>query len=328
MSKLVTIYGGSGFVGRYIARRMAKLGWRVRVAVRRPNEALFVKPYGAPGQVEPVLCNIRDDASVRAALRGADAVVNCVGTFDRFGKNNFDAVQAEGAGRVARLAAAEGVETLVHLSAIGANAESPANYARTKGEGEAAVLAAFPAAVILRPSVIFGSGDGFFNKFASLARLFPVLPLPHAGTKLQPVYVDDVAEAAVAAITGTASPGIYELGGPEVLSLKEAMHRMLSTIQRRRLVLGVPAFLMRIPAFLLDMAEAVTMGLLKNKLITRDQITMLADDNTVARGAKGLTDLGITPTTIEAVLPEYLWPYRPSGQFAAIKDSAKNLKKA
>ncbi len=328
MSKLVTIYGGSGFVGRYIARRMAKLGWRVRVAVRRPNEALFVKPYGAPGQVEPVLCNIRDDASVRAALRGADAVVNCVGTFDRFGKNNFDAVQAEGAGRVARLAAAEGVETLVHLSAIGANAESPANYARTKGEGEAAVLAAFPAAVILRPSVIFGSGDGFFNKFASLARLFPVLPLPHAGTRLQPVYVDDVAEAAVAAITGTASPGIYELGGPEVLSLKEAMHRMLSTIQRRRLVLGVPAFLMRIPAFLLDMAEAVTMGLLKNKLITRDQITMLADDNTVARGAKGLADLGITPTTIEAVLPEYLWPYRPSGQFAAIKDSAKNLKKA
>ncbi len=275
-----------------------------------------------------MLCNIRDDASVRAALRGADAVVNCVGTFDRFGKNNFDAVQAEGAGRVARLAAAEGVETLVHLSAIGANAESPANYARTKGEGEAAVLAAFPAAVILRPSVIFGSGDGFFNKFASLARLFPVLPLPHAGTKLQPVYVDDVAEAAVAAITGTASPGIYELGGPEVLSLKEAMHRMLSTIQRRRLVLGVPAFLMRIPAFLLDMAEAVTMGLLKNKLITRDQITMLADDNTVARGAKGLADLGITPTTIEAVLPEYLWPYRPSGQFAAIKDSAKNLKKA
>lgn len=327
MSKLVTIYGGSGFVGRYIARRMAKLGWRVRIAVRRPNEALFVKSYGVPGQVEPVLCNIRDDASVRAALRGADAVVNCVGTFDRRGKNNFAAVQAEGAARIAQLAAAEGVGALVHLSALGADAQSESIYARTKAEGEAAVLQAFPAAVILRPSVIFGQEDGFFNKFAALAALFPILPVPHAQTKFQPVYVDDVAQAAVKAVTGEAAPGIYELGGPETAGLGDWLKGMMPVIRRRRLVLGLPAFLMRIPAFALDMAEVVTGGLFRNRLITRDQITLLASDSTVAPGAKTLADLGIEPTAAEGVLPEYLWRYRPSGQYAAIKESAKNLKK-
>ncbi|MCU0816596.1 MAG: complex I NDUFA9 subunit family protein, partial [Cypionkella sp.] len=187
MSKLVTIYGGSGFVGRYIARRLAADGWRIRVAVRRPNDAIFVRPYGVPGQVEPVLCNIRDDASVRAAMLGADAVVNCVGILNAVGKNRFDAVQAEGAGRVARIAAELGVQRLVQLSAIGADAGSDSDYARTKAKGEAAVLAAFPQAVILRPSVIFGTEDQFFNRFAAMTRFGPILPVVGANTKFQPV---------------------------------------------------------------------------------------------------------------------------------------------
>jgi NADH dehydrogenase len=327
MTKLVTIFGGSGFVGRYIARRMAKEGWRVRVAVRRPNEALFVKPYGTPGQVEPVACNIRDDASVRAVIRGADAVVNCVGILNRSGKNTFGAVQAEGAGRVARIAAAEGVATLVQISAIGADAASDSDYARTKAEGEAAVLAAFPSAVILRPSIIFGTEDGFFNRFASMARLGRVLPVVGAETRFQPVYVDDVAAAAVTGVLGQAAPGIYELGGPEVDTFRGLMGRMLRIIQRRRAVINVPFVLARIMGLGFDMLQAVTLGLIENKMITRDQVRNLARDNVVAPGARGFADLGITPTAMEAVLPDYLWCYRPSGQYAAIKDSAKNLKK-
>ena len=327
MSKLVTIYGGSGFVGRYIARRMAKAGWRVRVAVRRPNEALFVRPYGVVGQVEPVLCNIRDDASVALAMQGADAVVNCVGTFDRGGRNNFDAVQNSGAARVARLAAQAGVGALVHISAIGADVNGASLYARSKGAGEAAVLAAFPRAMILRPSVIFGAEDGFFNRFAGMARMGPILPLVGGNTRFQPVYVDDVAQAAVAGITGQAV-GIYELGGPEVDTFRGLMGRMLKVAQRRRAVINLPFFVARIMAFGFDMVEAVTLGLIENKVLTRDQVRGLAHDNVVTPGAKGLADLGITPTAMEAVLPEYLWRYRPSGQYAAIKDSAKNLKKA
>ena len=182
MSKLVTIYGGSGFVGRYIARRMAKEGWRVRVATRRPNDALFVKPYGVVGQVEPVACNIRDDDSVRAVMKGADAVVTCVGILNRSGKNTFDSVQAEGAARIARIAAEEGVANLVHISAIGADENSPSEYQQTKAAGEKAILSAFPDAVILRPSIIFGNEDGFFNRFAAMARLAPVLPVVGANT--------------------------------------------------------------------------------------------------------------------------------------------------
>jgi uncharacterized protein YbjT (DUF2867 family) len=328
MSKLVTILGGSGFVGRYIARRMAKEGWRVRVACRRPNEALFVKPYGTPGQVEPVACNIRDDASVRSVIRGADAVVNCVGTFDRGGKNNFDAVQAKAPGRIARIAAEERVQSLVHVSAIGASNDSPSIYGQTKAEGEAAVIAAFPGAVILRPSVIFGAEDGFFNRFGAMAAMAPILPVAKAGTKFQPVHVDDVAQAAVKGILGQAAPGIYELGGPEAASFRALMQKMLGVIQRRRLVLNVPTPIMKVMAFGFDMLEAVTLGLIKNKMITRDQLHSLGVDNVVAPGAKGFADLGITPTAMDAVLPEYLWRYRVSGQYAAIKDSAKNLKKA
>lgn len=328
MSKLVTIFGGSGFVGRYIARRMAKEGWRVRVAVRRPNEALFVKPYGVPGQVEPLACNIRDDASVRSMIRGADAVVNCVGVLNSLGANTFDAVQAEGAGRIARLAAAEGIGTLVHISAIGADAASDSVYARTKGEGEAAVLAAFPAAVILRPSVIFGTEDHFFNRFAGMTRMGPVLPIVGAGTKFQPVHVDDVARAAVKGVLGQAAAGVYELGGPEVDSLRGLMGRMLRVVQRRRAVVNMPFFLARIMGFGFDMVQGVTLGLIENKVLTRDQVKSLRHDNVVSAGAKGFAELGITPTAMDAVLPEYLWRYRRSGQYAAIMDSAKNLKKA
>ena len=327
MAKLVTIFGGSGFVGRYIARRMAKEGWRVRVAVRRPNEALFVRPYGTPGQVEPLACNIRDDASVRSMIRGADAVVNCVGILNRSGKNTFDAVQTEGAGRIARIAAAEGVGHLVHISAIGADAASDSDYARSKGEGEAAVLSAFPTAVILRPSIIFGTEDGFFNRFAAMTRIGPVLPVVGAETRFQPVHVDDVAAAAVMGVLGQAAPGVYELGGPEVDTFRGLMGRMLAVVQRRRAVVNVPFFAARAMGFGFDMLQVFTLGLIENKMITRDQVRNLARDNVVSPGAKGFADLGIIPAAMDAVLPEYLWRYRPSGQYAAIKDSAKNLKK-
>ena len=326
MSKLVTIYGGSGFVGRYIARRMAKEGWRVRVACRRPNEALFVRPYGTPGQVEPVFCNIRDDASVLAAMAGCDAVVNCVGTFDRGGKNNFTAVQSEGAGRIARLAAEQHIPALVHISAIGADVNGASLYAQSKGAGEAAILAAFPAAMILRPSVIFGNEDGFFNRFGAMARIGPILPLVGAQTKFQPVYVDDVAQAAVKGIKGEAH-GIYELGGPEAETFRTIITKMLAVIKRRRLVLNLPFAIALIPATLLDFASFATGGIFKNSMITRDQVASLRSDNVVAPGAKNLADLGITPTDYASVIPEYLWRYRPSGQYAAIKESAKNLKK-
>ncbi|MEX0280223.1 MAG: complex I NDUFA9 subunit family protein [Arenibacterium sp.] len=326
MSKLVTIYGGSGFVGRYIARRMAKQGWRVRIAVRRPNEAMFVKPYGVVGQVEPVLCNIRDDASVAQVMLGADAVVNCVGILSENGRNRFDTVQAEGAGRVARIAAEQGVESLVHISAIGADAESKSNYARSKAEGEAAIQSHFPAAVILRPSIIFGAEDEFFNRFASMATLSPVIPLVGAGTRFQPVYVDDVARAAEIALTKGCDAGVYELGGAEVASFRQLITQMLAIIRRRRVVIGLPFWIGRIMAFSFDMLQATSGGLFSNSVLTRDQLKNLAKDNVVAPDARGLKEFGITPTTMTAVLPDYLWRYRPSGQYSDIKESARNLR--
>ncbi|WP_299348917.1 complex I NDUFA9 subunit family protein [uncultured Shimia sp.] len=325
MSKLVTIYGGSGFVGRYIARRMAKEGWRVRVAVRRPNEALFVKPYGTVGQVEPFPCNVRDDASVAAALQGADAVVNCVGILGEHRKNTFDAVQAEGAGRIARLAAENGVTSMVHVSAIGADADSESEYAQSKAEGEAAVLAHMPGAMILRPSVIFGQDDGFFNRFASMARLGPVLPIVGGETRFQPVFVDDVAAAAVKGIKGEAS-GVFELGGPDAGTLREFVDEMLEVIYRKRIVINLPFWVARIMAFGCDLTQSILMGLIENKVLTRDQVKLLQEDNVVAEDAKTLADLGIRATSTEAILPDYLWRYRPTGQFDDIKNSAKNLK--
>ncbi|QUS36127.1 complex I NDUFA9 subunit family protein [Falsirhodobacter algicola] len=326
MSKLVTIFGGSGFVGRYVARRLAKEGWRIRIAVRRPNEALFLKPYGSVGQVEPVFCNIRDDESVRRVMAEADAVVNCVGILSPRGANTHQAVQAEGAGRVARIAAEMGVARLVHISAIGADANAGSLYARTKAEGEAAVEAAFPGAVILRPSIIFGPEDDFFNRFAAMARNWPILPVVHGATRFQPVYVDDVARAVVAGLRG-AAPGIYELGGPDAGRFHALMEQMLTIIMRKRRIWDVPVGLMQVTAGLLDGVERLTGGLIPNAAVSRDQLKMLAHDNVVMPGARGFAELGITPLAFEAVLPEYLWRFRPAGQYAAIKGSAKNLRK-
>lgn len=326
MSKLVTIFGGSGFVGRYIARRMAKQGWRVRVAVRRPNEAMFVKPYGVVGQVEPVFCNIRDDASVAAVLSGADAAVNCVGILNETGANSFDAVQAEGAERIARIAAETGVASLVHISAIGADAESDSVYSRTKAEGEAGVLAHFPDAVILRPSVVFGTEDQFFNRFAAMTRFGPILPVVGGTTRFQPVYVDDVAKAVVKGVLGEAEAGTYELGGPEVSTMRDLMKQMLDVIHRRRVLAPLPFWVARIMAFFLDIAQFVTMGLITNGILTRDQLKNLARDNVVSEDAKGFDDLGIRPVAAGSVLPDYLWRFRPSGQYDAIKQSARNLR--
>ncbi|GFE64586.1 complex I NDUFA9 subunit family protein [Litoreibacter roseus] len=325
MSKLVTIYGGSGFVGRYIAQRLAKAGWRIRVAVRRPNEAMFVKPYGVVGQVEPVFCNIRDDESVRSVMHGADAVVNCVGILAPDGKNGFDAVQHEGAERIARIASEQGINTMVHVSAIGADKESESIYQQTKALGEEGVLQHMPSAVILRPSIVFGPEDDFFNRFASMSRFGPILPVVGADTKFQPVYVDDVADVAARAIDGEVAPGIYELGGPEVGTFRELMQQMLDVIRRRRLIINIPFFIAQIMGAGFDFLKLISLGLISGP-VTRDQVRNLASDNVVANDAKGFSDLGITPTALEAILPSYLWRFRPSGQYDAIKESAKNLR--
>jgi NADH dehydrogenase len=327
MAKLVTIFGGSGFIGRYVARRMAKAGWRVRVAVRRPNDAHFVRPYGVVGQVEPIFANIRDDESVRAALTGADAVVNCVGILTESGKNRFGLVQHHGAARIARIAAEEGISRLVHVSAIGADAESASQYAESKGMGEAAILEAFPRAVILRPSIVFGPEDEFFNRFAQMTRMSPVLPVVGAGTRFQPVYVDDVARATVAGVLGEAEPGIYELGGPETATFRELMAMMLRVVRRRRLILNVPFWSATGMAAVLDGLQTITLGLFHNGMLTRDQVRNLRRDNVVTEGRRTFADLGIAPTAMELVLEDYLWPYRPSGQYAAIKESADRLKR-
>jgi uncharacterized protein YbjT (DUF2867 family) len=325
MSKLVTIFGGSGFVGRYIARRMAQNGWRVRVAVRNTNEAMFVRTYGAVGQVEPVFCNIRDDASVAAVTQGADAVVNCVGVLAELRKNTFAAVQAEGATRIARVAAAMGVARMVQLSAIGASDTSVSAYARTKAAGEQGVLAHMPDAMILRPSIIFGAEDQFFNRFAGMTRLGPVLPVIGADTQFQPVYVDDVAAAAVKGVLGEVPGGIYELGGPDVATFRELMQTMLAVVRRRRMILNMPFWAARIMAGAFNILRIVSLGLVTPP-VTRDQVEDLALDNVVSDGASGFADLGIVPTAMMAVLPDYLWRFRPSGQYDAIKESAKNLR--
>ena len=322
---IITIFGGSGFVGRYIARRMAKRGWRVRVAVRRPSEAYFVRPYGDVGQVEPIQANIRDEASTRAAIMGADVVVNCVGILYEDSRQKFDGVQSEGAARIARLAAECGASKLIHLSAIGADADSDSDYGRTKAEGEAAVLEAFPGAVILRPSVVFGQEDQFFNRFAAMTKISPMIPMVGAETKFQPVYVDDVAEAACLAATSEAA-GVYELGGPHIYSFRELMTLMLEETRRKRLLVPLPFGLASIMAWVLGLVEVISLGLLPNRQITSDQVKLLRHDNVVSDGAQTLADLGVEPTAAESVIGEYLYAYRPYGQYDAITESAANLK--
>lgn len=323
---IVTVFGGSGFVGRYVSQRMARAGWRVRVAVRRPDEAGFVRPYGSVGQVVPIQANVRDEDSTRRAIKGADAVINCVGILNETGRQTFATVVDDGAARIARIAAEEGVARLVHVSAIGADAASPSLYAEAKGKAEQRITEAFPAAVILRPSIIFGEGDGFFNRFAAMARMTPVLPLIGPDTRFQPVYVDDVAAAAATAAIGDVPAGVYELGGPEVATFRALIERMLGIIRRRRLVVALPWGLARLQAGILDGVQRLTGGLVTNAILTRDQVKMLRHDNIVAPGARGFADLGIEPIAMDAVLESYLYVYRPSGQYDEIKESAARLR--
>jgi NADH dehydrogenase len=311
---LVTIYGGSGFIGRHLVGALAKTGARMRVAVRRPELAGHLQPLGSVGQINAVQANVRYPDSLLAAARGADAVVNLVGILFPTGKQTFAAVQDEGARHVAEAAKAAGAHALVHVSAIGANPNSPSVYAQSKAEGEAAVREVFPAAVILRPSVVFGPEDDFFNRFAALARLLPALPLiGGGGTRLEPVFVGDVAKAVLAGLTGRAGAGApYELGGPEVLTLKQVMQRVLTYSMRRRLLVPLP--------FALAKLQAAVLQFLPNPPLTIDQVRLLETDNVVSEEAKRsgrtLEGLGIEPVAVAAVVPGYLEQFRPRGQFS------------
>ena len=315
MSNLVTVYGGSGFIGRYIVQKLARSGYRVRVATRRPNEAIFLKTYGMVGQVEPILCNIRNESSIRNAMLGADAVVNCVGILESVGKNKFVEVQHKGADFVSRIASQLGVKKLVHISAIGADIDSKSKYASSKGLGESSVMKNFPDAVILRPSIVFGFEDKFFNRFASMARLSPILPIVGGNTKFQPVYVDDVARAAFLGIDNNVQAGIYELGGPEVASFNELMRRMLKIILRRRLIVNLPFWIASLMGTGFDLGKAISLGVIRGP-ITLDQVLNLKNDNVVSREEKTFKDLGIEPKALEIILSEYLWKYRPAGEFS------------
>jgi NADH dehydrogenase len=313
-STLVTIYGGSGFIGRHVVRAIAKTGARMRVAVRRPELAGHLQPLGGVGQINPVQANVRYPASLAAAADGADAVVNLVGILFAAGKQTFKAVQDEGARHVAEAARQAGARAMVHVSAIGADEHSPSAYARTKAAGEKAVKEVFRDAVILRPSVVFGPEDDFFNRFAALARLAPALPLIGGGhTRFQPVFAGDVAKAVVAGLTGKANPEApYELGGPEILTLKEVMQRVLDYTMRRRPLVPVPFWLAKLKAAFLQ--------LLPKPPLTIDQVRLLEVDNVVSEAAKRdgrtLEGLGIAPIAIEAIVPDYLERFRPRGQFS------------
>jgi uncharacterized protein YbjT (DUF2867 family) len=308
-TKLVTVFGGSGFLGRHVVRALANDGWRIRVAVRHPNTSHFLKPMGRVGQIQIVKANIRDDASVAAALRHADAAVNLVGILYRSGYQTFEALHAEGAGRIARIAAAEGVGTLLHVSALGASARSPSLYARSKAEGEKRVREAYPSATIFRPSVVFGPEDDFFNKFGWLARISPVLPLIGGGrTLFQPVFAGDIARAAVRALGDAAVRGkTYELGGPEIMSFRQILELVLKETHRRRILAPLP--------FVFAKFKSLFLGLLPKPLLTLDQVHLLQSDNIVAEGAMTLRHLGIAPTAAEAIVPSYLWRFRKHGQF-------------
>lgn len=323
--KLVTVFGGSGFVGRHLVQRLAMAGARVRAAVRHPEEADFLKPMGNVGQVVPVRASITHEGSVRAALDGADAAVNLVGILYQRGRRSFDAIHRQGAETVARAAKQAGVERLVHMSALGADPDSASKYARSKAAGEEAVRKAFPEASIVRPSVIFGPQDGFFNLFASLARFSPVLPVfgcpsPHfrngkldlygdGGVKLQPVYVGDVADAMMACLNDHDCVGkTYELGGPAVYSFKEIMEIVQRETGRSRLLLPIP--------YWLGMIEAAFLQLLPKPLLTIDQVELLKRDNVVSGKLPGLEQLGIRPTGAEAILPTYLDRFRRGGRFS------------
>jgi uncharacterized protein YbjT (DUF2867 family) len=313
LDTLVTVFGGSGFLGRSVVRALAKRDYRIRVAVRRPELGGHLQPLGRVGQIHAVQANLRYPASVEAAMRDSHAAINLVGILAESGAQSFDAVQTLGAGAVAKAAAAADAR-MVHVSAIGADENSASRYARSKAAGEKAVLAAVPSATILRPSVVFGPEDQFTNRFAALARISPALPLIGGGlTKLQPVYVGDVATAVADAVDGKTKQGVpYELGGPEVLTMREIMEIILSITERKRMLISLPFGLAKLQALLLQFAP----GPLK---LTSDQVELLRVDNVVSDAAKHadltLEGLGIVPDSLEAIAPQYLWRFRRTGQF-------------
>jgi uncharacterized protein YbjT (DUF2867 family) len=310
---LVTVFGGSGFIGRHVVRALLKRGWRVRAAVRRPDLAGHLQPLGMVGWVQPIQANLRYRWSVERAVEGADAVVNLVAVLAESGRQRFDAVHVFGARAVAEATRAAGIGRLVHVSAIGADPDSPSDYGRSKAQGEQAVFETIPAATVMRPSIVFGPEDHFFNRFAGLARFAPALPLIGGGhTRFQPVFVGDVARAIADAIEGRAQPGtIYELGGPEIRSFRECMELMLREIDRKRLLLPLPWPLASLAASVLQY--------LPGQLLTPDQVRMLRVDNVVSEAAgrdkRTLAGLAIEPTSLAAILPSYLVRYRPHGQF-------------
>ena len=310
--ELVTIFGGSGFVGTQVVQLLARAGYRIRVAVRRPDLAGHVKPLGSVGQVVPIQANVRNKESVAAAVRGAGIVINLAAIGIEKGKQRFRAVNVAGARNVAEAAAASGVRTLVQMSALGADANSPSLFARSRAMGEAEVRAHFPDAIIIRPSVIFGVGDDFFNTLGQIARMLPVMPLFGGKTKFQPVYVGDVAEAVAAAARGEAKAGTtYELGGPEIVSNRELTERVLRYTNRSNPILPLPAGV--------GTLLAIPMGLMPKPLLTGDRVRLLGLDNVVSDAAmaegRTLASLGIVPRPLDAVLPSYLWRFSPNGQF-------------
>lgn len=310
-AKLATIIGGSGFLGRHIVRALAREGWRIRVGGRYPHTANFLRPMGRVGQIQIVKANLlkRDDLALM--MKEADAAINLTGILFQWGSQRFQAIHADGAAAFAESASANGIRTLIHFSALGANTDSPSAYARTKAEGEKLVRSACPDAIIMRPSVVFGPEDDFFNRFARLARISPVLPLIGGGhTRFQPVYVGDVAQATKVALDDPAAAGkTFELGGPEVMTLKEVMQLVLHVTHRRRLLMNLPFGIAKI--------QAIFLGLLPNPPLTLDQVRLLQTDNVVTPGAPGLSDLGVRATAAEAIVPAYLWRFRKLGEFEA-----------
>lgn len=322
---LVTIFGGSGFLGRSVVQALARRNYRVRVAVRRPNLAGHLQTYAMVGQVHAVQSNLRDAASVMRAVEGAAVAVNLVGILQETGRQSFAAVQAEGAASVARAARAVGAR-VIHCSALGADEASGSAYARSKAMGEASVLAQ-PDAVVFRPSLLFGPGDSFFNRFASLARMLPILPIAGAQTRFQPVAASDVAEAIARAVDGTVQGGLYELGGPEIRTLRELVEYVASTIERRRVIVALPPGLARAQAAVMEGLDFLTLGLLPKEFkLTRDQVALLQYDNVVSERAiaegRTLQGIGITPTAFEGVAPSYLARFRKTGQFDVGPDAA------
>jgi uncharacterized protein YbjT (DUF2867 family) len=325
-NRLATVFGGSGFLGRYIVRALVHQGWRIRVAVRRPDLAAFLQPIGGVGQIQPVQANLRFPDSIAAAIEGASAVVNATGVKAESGAQTYKAVHVDGALAVARAASAARVSSYVHISGIGSDPSSASPYIASKGLGEKATLETFPDAVVMRPSVVFGPEDEFFNRFGALACYFPALPLlGGGGTRLQPVYVGDIGQAVAAALSGVAKPGVaYELGGPKTMTLREAAELTLRAIDRRRLLMGLPLGPSRWIAASTQFASKATFGLFPNLLTTtRDQVDLLALDNVVSAEAEAegrvLNALGVQPQAAEAIIPSYLTRFRRTGQYEALR---------